>query len=98
MPRAYVIGQFEVHNPEGYEEYRSQTPATIAKFGGRFIVRGGRVRNLEGDAPFPRIVVIEFPSLEQAEAWYDSEDYQRLIPIRQERAVGRSFIVEGVED
>ena len=97
MAKAYFIGQFEIHDPAGYDVYRSQTAATIAPHGGRFIVRGGRVHNFEGAPPLPRVVVIEFPSFDQAKAWYDSEAYRKLIPIRQKAAKGRSFLVEGAE-
>jgi len=59
MAKAYFIGQFEIHDPAGYDVYRSQTAATVAPHGGRFIVRGGRVQNFEGEPPLPRVVVIE---------------------------------------
>jgi uncharacterized protein (DUF1330 family) len=97
MAKAYFIGQFDIHDPETYAVYRSQTAATIAPHGGRFIVRGGRIQNFEGEPPLPRIVVIEFPSFDQAKAWYESEAYRKLIPIRQKAARGRSFLVEGAE-
>ena len=97
MAKAYFIGQFEIHDPAGYDVYRSQTAATVAPHGGRFIVRGGRVHNFEGEPPLPRVVVIEFPSFDQAKAWYESEAYRKLIPIRQKAAKGRSFLVEGAE-
>ena len=97
MAKAYFIGQFEIHDPAGYDVYRSQTAATIAPHGGRFIVRGERVHNFEGEPPLPRVVVIEFPSFDQAKAWYESEAYRQLIPIRQKAAKGRSFLVEGAE-
>ncbi len=95
MPRAFVIGQFDIHDPETYAEYRRKTPATIEPYGGRFLVRAGRLETLEGDPPLPRIVVIEFPSFDRARAWYQSDAYQRLVPIRQRAATGRSFLVEG---
>ena len=97
MAKAYFIGQFEIQDPAGYDVYRSQTAATIAPHGGRFIVRGGRLHNFEGEPPLPRVVVIEFPSFDQAKAWYESEAYRQLIPIRQKAAKGRSFLVEGAE-
>ena len=97
MAKAYFIGQFEIHDPAGYDVYRSQTAATIAAHSGRFIVRGGRVQNFEGEAPLSRVVVIEFPSFDQAKAWYESDAYRKLIPIRQKAAKGRSFLVEGAE-
>ena len=97
MAKAYFIGQFEIHDPASYDVYRSQTAATVAPYGGRFIVRGGRLHNFEGEPPLPRVVVIEFPSFDQAKAWYESEAYRQLIPIRQKAAKGRSFLVEGAE-
>jgi uncharacterized protein (DUF1330 family) len=98
MARAFFIGQFEIHDPQGYAAYRAQTAATLADFGGRFVVRGGRLQVFEGEAPLSRVVVIEFPSFDQAKAWYDSAAYQKLIPIRQKSASGRSFLVEGAEE
>ena len=98
MAKAYVVGQFDIHDPDAYVDYRAQTPKTIEKYGGTFLVRAGRLETLEGEPPLPRIVVIEFPSFAQAKAWYESEDYQKLIPIRQRAASGRSFLVEGPED
>ena len=71
MARAFFIGQFDIHDPEGYAVYRSQTAATLVPFGGRFVVRGGRLQAFEGEAPLPRVVVIEFPSFDQAKAWYE---------------------------
>lgn len=98
MPRAYFIGQFDVRDPEAYVAYRAQAPATIEKFGEKFIVRAGRVEQLEGEAPLPRVVVIEFPSFAQAKAWYESAEYKELIPLRKNAAVGRTFFVEGCDD
>ena len=98
MARAFFIGQFDIHDPQGYAVYRAQTAATLAPFGGRFVVRGGRLQVFEGDAPLPRVVVIEFPSFDQAKAWYDSAAYQTLIPIRHKSARCKSFLVEGAEE
>lgn len=98
MPKAYVIGQFDIHDPDAYADYRAGTPETIARHGGRFLVRAGRLETLEGEDPLPRIVVLEFPSFAAAKAWYDSEEYQSLIPVRQAAATGRSFLVEGAEE
>ena len=67
-----------------FDEYRKQVPATLAPFGGKFIVRGGKVTVHEGEWPHPRTVVIEFPSRAQAEGWYKSAEYQKIIQLRQE--------------
>lgn len=96
MPPAYAIARLDIHDPEGYEKYRSRVPEVVANYGGRFLVRGGRLETLEGDPPASRIVVIEFPSLEKARAWYSSDAYQELIPLRQHASRGGIFIVEGV--
>ena len=70
--KAYVIANINVTNPDRYKDYVKLTPGTIAPFGGRFIARGGRSEKLEGETPANRMVVLEFPSYEQAKAWYDS--------------------------
>ena len=77
MP-AYFIVDNEVTDPAGFEEYRKQVPATVARYGGKFLVRGGQVQTLEGDWKPKRMVVTEFPNIEQARRWYDSEEYRAL--------------------
>jgi uncharacterized protein (DUF1330 family) len=94
MP-AYVIADIEVTDPAGYEPYRPLAAASIARFGGRFLVRGGASELLEG-APAPgRIVVIEFPDIETARSWYHSEEYQSALKIRQAASRGRLILVAG---
>lgn len=95
MP-AYVIADVAVTDPAGYEPYRPLAAASIARFGGRFLVRGGASELLEG-APAPnRTVVIEFPDAETARRWYRSQEYQRALKIRQAASQGRLILVEGV--
>jgi uncharacterized protein (DUF1330 family) len=81
MP-AYVIVHVEVTDWEKYREYMRHTPRIIAEHGGRFIVRGGESVTLEGAPSARRLVVVEFPSLDQAKAFYDSPDYRRARAIR----------------
>ena len=96
MP-AYVIADVEVADPEAYKEYTSGVLATVEAFGGRFVVRGGTVDRLEGDWDPERIVLVEFPDLASARAWYDSPRYQELAPKRQAASRRGSLIaVEGV--
>lgn len=95
MP-AYVIVDVTVTNPERYPEYTRLVPATIEQYGGRFIVRGGAVEGLEGDWRPQRLVVIEFPSLEQAKAWYHSPEYAPARELRWQYSDARFLIVEGV--
>ena len=92
---AYVIGEIEVTDPQVYEEYRRQVPAVVAKYGGRFIVRGGAVEPLEGGWSPKRVVALEFPSMEQARSWYHSPEYAPLVALRQRASRGRLVLVEG---
>jgi len=95
--KAYSIVQIEVTDPATYEAYRKEVMPTIAAFGGKFLVRGGKMTKLEGDWPFSRTVVIEFPSREAAEGWYHSPAYQKLLPLRLKASRGNFIIVDGVE-
>jgi uncharacterized protein (DUF1330 family) len=92
----YVIADVDVHDPEAYEEYRKLVPGTLEPFGGRFIVRGGKAETLEGSWVPNRIVVLEFPSVEQARAWHESEEYQEARELRQRLSTGSLLLVEGV--
>jgi uncharacterized protein (DUF1330 family) len=91
----YLIADVQVTDQAGFQKYSSQVPATLAPFGGHYIVRGGNTIPLEGEAP-SRVVVSEFPSIEKAKAWYNSAAYSAIRPIRQNAAKSRLFLVEGV--
>jgi uncharacterized protein (DUF1330 family) len=95
MP-AYVIVETEIHDPEQYEQYKAASPGAVAAGGGRFVVRGGELRVLEGDWSPTRLVVLEFPDLEAAERWYESEVYQDAKRLREGAAKLRMVAVEGV--
>jgi uncharacterized protein (DUF1330 family) len=92
---AYVIGEIEVTDSATYEDYRKQVHAVVTKYGGKFIVRGGKVESLEGGWSPKRIVVLEFPSVEQAQKWYRSTEYAPLIALRQRASRGKLILVEG---
>jgi uncharacterized protein (DUF1330 family) len=92
---AYVIGEIEVTDPAAYEEYRKQVAAVNAKYSGKFLVRGGKAEVLEGGGAVKRMVVVEFPSYEQALKWYRSAEYGPLIKLRQKASRGRLVLVEG---
>lgn len=92
---AYVLAEIEITNPEGYKEYTTHVPATIAKYGGRFLVRGGTATALEGDWPQRRRVLIEFPSVEAAKRWYDSPEYEKPKAMRIANSNGRLLLLEG---
>ena len=93
---AYVIADVEVLDNAGYEAYRQQVPATIAAFGGRYLVRGGALTVLEGDWSPKRCVILEFPSMAQLKAWYDSPAYVPLRAIRERTTKSRLVMVEGL--
>ncbi len=93
---AYLIAHLDVHDPEGFERYRAVVPEVIRRFGGRYLVRGGRVEALEGEWTVPRLVVLEFDSVERAREFYRSSEYQAILPLRQAAAHGTVVIAEGV--
>jgi uncharacterized protein (DUF1330 family) len=93
--KAYVIANIDVQDPVRYADYIKLTPGTIAPFGGRFIARGGRSERLEGDTAANRLVILEFPSYDQANAWYASDGYRVAMAIRQSASTGSLILVEG---
>jgi uncharacterized protein (DUF1330 family) len=95
---AFYISEFEITDPEALKPYRERVDATFAPFSGRYVVRGGEIASLEGEAPKGRIVVIKFDSMEKAKAWYDSPAYQEIRPIRHRAAKSRVFIVAGTAE
>ena len=97
MP-AYLIANVDVKDAEQYEVYRQLVPPTITQFGGRYLARGGRVEQLEGEWPVKRVVIVEFPSMEQARAWWSSDDYGPARAIRQAVAVSSLTLVDGLPD
>ncbi|MFD3000351.1 DUF1330 domain-containing protein [Pontibacter toksunensis] len=94
---AYVIVEVEVTDPATYEEYKKLTPATIAAYDGRFIVRGGQYETLEGDWKPNRMVMLEFPSVERAKEWWSSPEYTEAKTIRHRAANTKMIVLEGFE-
>jgi uncharacterized protein (DUF1330 family) len=92
---AYVLAEIEITNPDGYREYTAIVPATIARYGGRFLVRGGAAEVLEGDWPQRRRVLLEFPSMQAAKEWFDSPEYEKPKAMRQAASNGRLLLMEG---
>ncbi|HME96798.1 MAG TPA: DUF1330 domain-containing protein [Methylomirabilota bacterium] len=93
---AYVIVDLTVTDQPTMDEYRKQVPATVARYGGRFLVRGGAHQTVEGDWKPNRVVVLEFPSMEQAKRWYDSEEYREPKAMRLRAGRANMIMVEGV--
>jgi uncharacterized protein (DUF1330 family) len=95
MP-AYVIVDCEVSDPERYETYKALAPPAIAKFGGRYLVRGGDVTPLEGDWQPSRVVILEFPDVETAKRFYASPEYSAARAKRADAAIMNMIVVPGV--
>ena len=94
--KAYLLVQSDVTNPQQYAEYAKLTPAIVEKFGGRFIARGGQSATLEGRTAPSRVVVLEFPSYERAQAYYASAEYQDAKKKRAGAATMQMVVVEGL--
>ena len=96
MP-AYLVGGVDVSDPSWLEEYGPKTAALVEKHGGKYLVRGGEMDVKEGSTPSGRVVVvIEFPSMENARAWYDDPEYAPLIKLRQTGSSGDLVLVDGL--
>jgi uncharacterized protein (DUF1330 family) len=93
---AYVVVQVDVKDASRYESYKAMVPPSIEKYGGRFIVRGGKTHTMEGTWAPKRFVVVEFPSVEQAKAWWASPEYAEARALRWATAESQLIIAEGV--
>jgi uncharacterized protein (DUF1330 family) len=92
----YAVVNVQITDPARYTEYREQAPATIARYGGKYLARGGKVEVLEGDWNPQRLVILEFESMERFHEWYNSPEYAPLKQLRREAAVTEFVIVEGL--
>ena len=97
MPKAYVISEVEVLDEAKADQYRTLAASSIKAYSGRYLVRGATVHTLEGDARGARLVIVEFPSMQEAKAWYDSADYAPARAIRETALERRVLLVEGHE-
>jgi uncharacterized protein (DUF1330 family) len=96
MP-AYVIVETDISDPEQYEQYKAASPGAVAAGGGRFVARGGELAVFEGDWSPSRLVILEFPDLDAARAWYASEQYQAAKQLREGAARLNMVAVQGVD-
>ncbi len=92
---AYFIAQLEITDPAGFDEYRKLVAPLVAKYGGKYVVRGGAIEPIEGDWAPKRLVILEFESVERAKQWHDSEDYRPVMEMRHKSAITNAVIVEG---
>jgi uncharacterized protein (DUF1330 family) len=93
---AYLVAQLKIHDAAMFQRYREAVTPLIDRFGGRYRARGGELEVLEGEWPFPRLTIIEFQSRDAARLFYESPEYQKILPLRQESADGNLVLVEGV--
>jgi uncharacterized protein (DUF1330 family) len=93
---AYFIAEIDVTDPTTYEQYRRLVEPTLVQYGGTYLARGGATTLFEGEPAPKRMVVVEFESVEQARAWYDSEEYAPAKAVRQASSTGRLLVIEGV--
>jgi len=94
MP-AYIIVEIDIHDPKGYEEYKNQAGASVTKYGGKYIVRGGATEVLEGEWQPKRIVVLGFDSMQRAKDWLQSEEYREPRKMRHRTARTNMILVDG---
>ena len=94
MP-AYFVVELDITNMERMAEYRAAVPATLAQYGGRFLTRGGATELVEGGPEPKRIVILEFANAAAVKRWYNSPEYQKILPGRLDNSTCRAFIVEG---
>jgi uncharacterized protein (DUF1330 family) len=95
MP-AYIVVDIDIHDRERYERYKQMAPPSIASYGGRYLTRGGETGVLEGDWVPKRFVVLEFPTMERARAWWSSPEYAEAKALRQACATTRMVVADGL--
>jgi uncharacterized protein (DUF1330 family) len=98
MAKAYLIVEVDTHDQAAMADYRTKTPEAIARFDGKFMVRGGKTETLEGGWTPSRIVMIEFPSLKKAQEFYYSDHYKPLLAQRLAAGKSKAILVEGVAE
>ena len=94
MP-AYFVAEFEHTDRAAMQPYSAAVPATIAQYGGRYLTRAGPTELVEGSPEPKRIVMLEFLNVAAIKRWYNSPEYQEILPFRLANSRGRAFIVEG---
>ncbi len=92
----YAVVNIRITDPDRYAEYREQAPPTIARYGGKYLARGGEVEVLEGEWHPQRLVILEFESMERFNEWYNSPEYAPLKQVRGETTVSDFLVVEGL--
>jgi uncharacterized protein (DUF1330 family) len=95
MP-AYLVVQVDIKDPMTYDRYKTLAPPSIAQYGGRYLARGGSTQILEGTWSPSRLVILEFPSMERARAWWESPEYAEAKALRQSCTATEMLLVDGL--
>jgi len=95
MPKGYFLSEVNVTNPTAYEAYRTRVLPSVEKYGGRFLVRGGEPKEIEGGGFASRVIIIEFDDPEQVMVWYNCPEYQAIVPIRHANSTTRAACLVG---
>jgi len=93
---AYFVAELDITNLAAMGPYRAAVGATLEQYGGRFLARAGATELIEGGPEPKRIIIVEFPDRAAFKRWYDSPEYQKILPGRLDNSTGRAFVVEGV--
>jgi len=93
---AYIAVDISIHDPATYERYKQLAPPSIAAYGGRYLARGGETRVLEGTWQPARFVILEFPDVEKAQAWWESPEYAEAKALRHAAAHSHMLLVGGM--
>ena len=94
---AYIITQVDVHDPRTFDQYRAKAGPVLARFGGEFLVRGGKMEVLEGDWPYGRGVIIKFRDRTSAKKWHESAEYGEIKTLRHASAKANMVVVDGID-
>jgi uncharacterized protein (DUF1330 family) len=97
MPSGYVIANVEITDSKLYDTYSAKAIASVEKYKGEFMVRGGRYQRLDGNEPLPTIFIVKFSTYEQALAWFRSPEYESIKDTRSRAASSNMIVVEGVD-
>lgn len=97
MAKGYILAEVEITDPAIFQQYREKVLATVQAYGGRFLIRGADPERLEGDRHPHRIVVLEFDSRQRAQEWYNSKQYQEILPLRLRASNAHVLLLSGVD-
>jgi len=95
-PKAYLLAEVQVTDPEAYKPYIPAAAQIVAKYNGQYLARGGKAESLEGAEPAGRVAIVQFPSMAELQRFYNSPEYREVAPIRRGASKSRFFAIEGV--